>query len=415
MSSDARRRALPMPAPIRAECAPGTPAPARPRICFVGLENLPVFSRAYNSHGIGGEQVQHTLLARALARRGLDVSMVVADYGQAERETLDGVTLHRAHGLDEGIPVLRFVHPRITKLWAALRRADADVYYVSCASNQLGVVAAFARRHGRRVVFRIAHDRDCEPDNLLIPYRRDMKMYEYGLRRADVVLAQSVRQAAALKANYGLDSTLATMLVEAPQRILAFEERDVDVLWVNNLRPFKRPELALALARRLPQLAFHMIGGPQAGHEALYADIAEQASQVPNLHFHGRVPYHDVNAFYERARVFVNTSEVEGFPNSYAQAWRRGAPVVAFFDPDAVIARRGLGQAVESLDEMAAAVLSLARTPGAWVPASARSLDHMMEHHGEDLVLTPYLQALAPALAEATTAPVASCERELAP
>ena len=60
------------------------------KVSFVGLDNLPVISRAHNRHGIGGEQVQHTLLARALARRGFEVSMVVADYGQPDGVEIDG-------------------------------------------------------------------------------------------------------------------------------------------------------------------------------------------------------------------------------------------------------------------------------------------------------------------------------------
>lgn len=386
------------------------PPPARgARICFVGLECLPVLSAAHRQHGIGGEQVQHTLLARALARRGHTVSMVVADYGQGAVETIDGITLHRAHGLNEGLPVLRFVHPRITKLWAALQRADAEVYYVSCASNQLGVVARFAQLHRRRLVFRIAHDSDCNPATLLIPNWRDKKLYEWGLRRADVVLAQSAQQARALKQHYGLDSLLAAMLVDAPPQVLPLARRDVDVLWVNNLRPFKRPELALALARRLAPWQLHMIGGPQAGHEALFDEIARQARGVPNLHFHGQVPYQEVNAFYERARVFVNTSDQEGFPNSYLQAWRRGTPVVAFFDPDGVIAARGLGRAVDDLDAMSQAVIQLLSEPETWAEASARSLHHMLAQHGDEQVLAPYLQALRagpphrPAAVAATT------------
>src|SRR5262245_27629040 len=51
--------------------------------CFVGLDNLPVLEPEYRAHSLGGESVQQTLLARALARRGHEVSMVVGDYGQA--------------------------------------------------------------------------------------------------------------------------------------------------------------------------------------------------------------------------------------------------------------------------------------------------------------------------------------------
>ena len=45
---------------------------------------------------------------------------------------------------------------------------------------------AFARLHGRRVVFRIASDADCEPDRLLIEHARDRWLYAWGLERADV-------------------------------------------------------------------------------------------------------------------------------------------------------------------------------------------------------------------------------------
>jgi glycosyltransferase involved in cell wall biosynthesis len=364
------------------------------RVCFVGLENLPVLSRAYSRHGVGGEQVQHTLLARALARRGHDVSMVVGDYGQADAARVDGITLHKAHRLRGGVPVLRFFHPRLTGLWSALRRADADVYYLSCAGQQIAIAAAFARLHRRRLVFRIAHDRDCEPDALLVPHRHDRWMYGWGLRRADVVLAQSQQQAMRLKANYGLDSQLAAMLVDPPGQVPSFEAREVDVLWVNNLRPFKRPDRLLTLARALPHLRFEMIGGTQSGHEAMYAQIQAEVQTLPNLRFLGPVPYHEVNGHYERARVFVNTSDSEGFPNSYLQAWRRGTPSVAFFDPDAVIARHGLGAAVPDDDAMAAEVARLATQREPWAAAHRRCLDFMDGHYGDDRVLPPYLEAL---------------------
>lgn len=365
------------------------------KICFVGLENLPVMSRRYNHHGIGGEQVQHSLLARSLAKRGFDVSMVVADYGQAEVEKIDGVTLYRAHGLTEGLPVLRFIHPRLTRLWAALKRANAGVYYVSCAGPQLGIVALFAKIHQKRVVFRIAHDADCDPKKLIIRLWRDKKIYEYGLRRADAVLAQSAQQADAMKRNYGVDCTITSMLVEPPERSIPFGQRDVDVLWVNNLRPFKRPQLALDLARRLPHLRFHMIGGPQGGFEALYGEMQAQARTIPNLTFHGQVPYHDVNGYYERARVFINTSESEGFPNSYLQAWRRGTPTVAYFDPDHLIARVGLGAAVGTLDEMATRVEQLVTSAETWLPVSTRCQEFMDERYGEATVLAPYIEAFS--------------------
>lgn len=363
-------------------------------ICLVGLDNIPVLAPEYNQHGVGGEPVQQTLIARALARKGHAVSMVVGDFGQRDGATWDGVVTHKAYRAAAGLPVLRFFHPRFTGLWSALRRADADVYYTSCAGMQVGILALFARIHGRRVIYRVASDSDCEPDQLLIRYRRDRKLYEYGLRRADAVLAQSEKQRAALRKNYRRESIVAGMLVDGPTAIRPFDARDIPVLWVSNIRSLKRPDLLLELAARAPSVSMHMAGGPMAGSEALYDEIRTQATALGNVVFHGPVPYHDVSGLFDRARVFVNTSDVEGFPNSYLQAWIRGIPVVAIFDPDSIIAREGLGRCVRNVDEMHAAVLHYLNNPDEWQQASQRCLDFMRTRFGEDTILAPYLDAM---------------------
>jgi glycosyltransferase involved in cell wall biosynthesis len=57
--------------------------------------------------------------------------------------------------------------------------------------------------------------------------------------------------------------------------------------------------------------------------------------------------------------LFLNTSEIEGFPNTFLQAWVRSVPVVAFFDPDSLIRNRQLGCSVTSVEEMASAIQTL--------------------------------------------------------
>jgi glycosyltransferase involved in cell wall biosynthesis len=365
-----------------------------PRICFVGLENLPVLAPEFERYGIGGEQVQQSLLAKAFVRRGFPVSMVVGDYGQQDGATWSGVQVYKAYRAREGIPVVRFVHPRWTKLWGALGRAAADVYYVSCAGAQVGQVAMWAARNGRRMIFRVASDADCEPDRLLISFWRDRKLYEYGLHRAVSILAQSIRQQALMRSNYGLDSSVAYMLVDAPERELSFAERDISLLWVSNIQQLKRPEMFLELARRLNSCAASMVGGMQPRANDLYQQIRARAARVGTPTFHGALPYRATNRVFERSRVFINTSEIEGFPNTFLQAWIRGVPVVSFFDPDDVIQREGLGHAVASLDEMAHAAHRLTSDSQAWLETSVRCKAYMARCYGEDEILAPYISAV---------------------
>jgi len=359
------------------------------KICLVGLQNLSVLAPEYQDRTVGGEPVQQTLLARALARRGDDVSMIVADLGQADGMRYEGIRTFKAYRPDAGVPVLRFIHPRSTGLWRALRRADADLYYTSCAGMEVGLLALFCRHFGKRFVFRSASDSDCDRSRLLVRYARDRWLYAYGLRRADAILVQSDSQARSLSRSYGLAGRVAGMLVEPP---LTAPTHDLDVLWVGNIRRVKRPDRVLWLAARLPHVAFHMVGGALPGEEALHAHVRNAAAACGNVTFHGRLSYADAGNLYGRARLLLNTSDVEGFPNSYLQAWVRGVPVVTLIDPDGVIGREGLGIAAQGPDRFAGAIASLLGSHGAWQAASDRCRRFMAREFGEDSVMPTYLQ-----------------------
>jgi glycosyltransferase involved in cell wall biosynthesis len=263
---------------------------------------------------------------------------------------------------------------------------------------ELGLAAMFCRLHGRRLVFRVASDSDCDPSRLLVPYARDKWLYEYGLRRSDAIVVQSALQQELLRRHYGLEASLAQMLVEQPAG--EAPERDIDVLWVANLRQVKRPDRLLVVARALPQYRFHMAGGPFPGERALYDRIAAEAASIPNLSFHGAVPYRDVSRLFDRARLFVNTSELEGFPNTFVQSWVRGIPVAATFDPDGVLAAQGLGASVPDEQALIPAIDALLSDTARYQAAQTAVRRHFEQRHSEQQVLQPYLRALQPQRAE---------------
>lgn len=372
----------------------GAPRPAR-SICFVGINNLPALAPEFAHLGTGGAELQQTLLAKALARRGVDVSMVVADLGQPEGATWHGVRTLRAYAPQAGLPVLRFFHPRWSGLAAAVNRSGAWLRYCSTAGLAVGqTVMATSRRTGR-VVFRVASNSDCQPDKLLIPNWRGKVLYRHGLLRADLVLAQSEAQQRLLVENYQRTSVVVPSLVELADRSLPLPARDIDALWVGNLRHVKRPDLALDLAETAPELQLHIIGGTQPGEEAFHAQCQARAAGIANAHFHGLQPLATVNERMAHARLHVNTSDVEGFPNTYLQAWARGTPVVAFFDPDGVVARERLGLIVRTLPEMRDAIAQLRQDATLWQELSDNARRYVEQRHGEPAV-DRYVTAMEP-------------------
>jgi glycosyltransferase involved in cell wall biosynthesis len=363
-------------------------------ICFVNSDNYPVLNPEYGSRYIGGESVQQTLLAREFARQGWRVSMVCEDFGQPDGEVIDGIRIWKTFRTTEGIHVIRYVYPRLYRIWKALGKADADIYYQSCAGAMTGFVAKFCRQRNRRMVFRLAHDTDCIPGQQLIRFARDRKIYEWGMRRADWISAQSDVQQDLLAKNYRLESTITNMAVEIPD-LSKNVEKDIDVLWVNNLRDFKRPDVLCEIAARMPDVNFVMIGGQVAGHESLHAGVEAAAKKLPNLSYIGAVPYHEVNEYFLRAKVFLNTSDSEGFPNSFLQAWVREVPVISFFDPDSIIGTREFGVSPDSQDQARAAIRRLLGSEEVRKTIGTRAREYVAGKHSPAAVVREYISWIA--------------------
>jgi len=214
----------------------------------------------------------------------------------------------------------------------------------------------------------------------LINLWRDRKLYEYGLRRADIIAAQSDYQKGLLKNHYGLQSVFINMAVELPE-VENTCERDIDILWVNNIRDCKRPFMALQLAEMLPNHRLVMIGGAARGFETLFKKIEEYAKRLSNIEFMGAIPYHNVNQYFSRAKLFLNTSDIEGFPNSFLQAWIRDVPVVSFFDPDDLIATRQLGTVPKDLEVMASDLKRLLMDDKTRQTMAAKAQEYVLENY----------------------------------
>ncbi len=367
----------------------------KPHVCFVAPTTWPVLARDADIRVVGGAEVQQSMIAPALARRGYRVSMVCIDYGQPDQAVVDGVTVYKIHKPDEGIPVLRFLHPRLTSLWSALKRIDADIYYQRTAAIATAVVAKFCAMHGKHSIYAGASDVDFVPGEEDIRFARDRKIFGWGVRHVDQVIVQNDVQMRTLRDHYGRTGIHIPSCFTPPPG--AHADRNGYVLWAATIRPSKRPEIVLELARRLPQYRFVMIGGPDPGRRAAeyMRSVAEAAARLPNVEFKGFVPFAAADRYFDGARLFVNTSLYEGFPNTFLQSWSRGVPSVGFVDTGSRHGGRPVYEIVKDVDDASWKIERLMRDDLLWREASQRVIGHFAERHSVDAIIDMYERVLA--------------------
>jgi len=313
------------------------------RVCFVERHAASLFTSHNDRSEIGGAEIQQYLLAREFLNRGLSVSFILKSNSTINGSEIDGVKLIESYGSTEGVRFVRAVYPRLPKLWRALVEADADLYYLRGARDIASVVAHFCQLNRRKFFHAIAHDDDC---SWVALRRQGLRrfVYVHGLRRATNVLAQTSVQQRLLLENFGVRAELVRNIMPVPDIALSASGGGLRrVLWVGTIAPTKRPELLLAIAGRFPNIQFDMIAPWKRRNSRYCEEILRRTKEVPNVRHIPFVPFSEIGAYYSNADAVLVTSAAEGFPNVLLQAWSYGKPVISTYDPDGVIAQRGLG------------------------------------------------------------------------
>jgi glycosyltransferase involved in cell wall biosynthesis len=373
-------------------CAPGR----RLNVCIVAHFAYPTLAGGSGGH-IGGVERQTSMMARWFAAHGHRVSMVTWDEGQADGVEIDGVRVFKVCRPEQGVRGLRFLHPRWTSLNGALRRADAEVYYHNCGEYFTGQIALWCRLHGRKFVYSAASDADCDARLPLLPKLRERILYRFGIGRADQIIVQTQTQHRMLREGFGREATVIPMpCAGPPEGMVADRERPAAgsrrVLWVGRICEVKRPDRFCDLAEALPELQFDLVG-PADG--SVYASrIMARASRIPNITVHGPLPGERVANLYRRAACLCSTSVVEGFPNTFLEAWSHGLPVVTTFDPDRVVGERKLGTVAADVPGLARAIRELLGSADGWRAASANGRRYYLENHAVERVMPLFEQAL---------------------
>jgi len=301
------------------------------------------------------------LIGRELIKNEFDVSFVTFDYDNSAPEEMGGFKLFKTVPRGYRFYDAKSLFYGLRNIWSALKKADADIYIQRCGSSLTGLVAFFCVVERKKFVYHLANDNDVDISFFFKKGILEALLYSFGLLSANAVISQSEYQSNLIKHNFKKKSVLIKNSYILEDTITTKQIPPV-VLWVGAIKPeWKQPELFIKLASELPNVNFQMIGGP-SGNVEFYNNLKKIAENLPNMHFKGFVPFSDINNYFNRASVFVNTSTVEGFPNTFLQSWAHYIPVVSLnVDPDEIICDFELGFHSKSFEKLVLDVANLVK------------------------------------------------------
>jgi len=320
---------------------------------FLAPKATRLFLPGADADVFGGAEVQLFLLSRALAQRDMAVSCLLRCPKDLAVESLpltaDGVNLIWCAPCPHirSIPGIRLVDAwRVT--WRDLDRSaecfpnHSRIIIQRCGGILTVQAGWYCRVRSVPFVFQLASTKD---SNGTVERQLGSiygAMYRAAIRRANLLVAQTIDQQKQIRRRFGRDADLIRSIQTIPAQT---ENPRRGILWVGRSDRIKRPDLALDLAAALPDVPFILVC-PRAENTSpeVYDQLRRRAAELTNIKWIEGLSFDDADRLYPKVEILVNTSEQEGYPNTFIQATRVATPVVSFrVDPDGLLHAYGAG------------------------------------------------------------------------
>ena len=336
---------------------------------------------------IGGAEKQQWLLAKALRKSGWDVTVGVR-YGLEEKNT---VTVDGVHFVGMGTGQF---------LWDCHRFLSSerpDWWYWRAADLWLGPAAKIARLLRVRMIFAAAFDTDVTPHCALFRRPRCWPLYAWGLAITDKIFVQHGIQLSQLKQKWQPKAYVVPSLVEGLLAAPSHKDHKAYVAWSGTLRRPKRADLLIKLAQKLTDIKFVVCGGVshfQSSH-VYGSQMVEALQTLPNVEFLGQVAPEKSQQVIAEASVLLCTSDGEGFPNTFLEAWKNGTAVVSLtIDPDKIIEQKGLGTVSGNIQSAQKDIQDLMTSEVRRKEIAMRAQAYVMEYHSPEAVINIFERSL---------------------
>ena len=375
------------------------------KICLVVPHAFPLFD-ATSTSVFGGSEVRAWTFGTALANLpDYRISFLVSEPGP-ERRAVYGKTEVYTYA---STPPKSSMVKRMTRailgfrpmnpLQEHLYRLQADIYCGFGASDFTAALGDCCKALGGRFVLFCGSDSDFWPIHLQHSAIRNA----YGvsgegawkaMSNADLVITQTRHQSGLLLQRFGKSGSRIANAIDLKNKRPGPGDPTMAsyVLWIGKADNTKRPGLVLELARSMADLPFVMVMNRSV--PKVWESVVQQLPA--NVRLLEKIPFSESDKLFEGALVLLNTSEFEGFPNTFLQAGKYGVPVLSLsVDPDEFITQTGCGLVCQNDTTLLQRSLRRLREDRAlWQECSKAMTRYVVENHE----LTACVQELDAAL-----------------
>lgn len=340
----------------------------------------------------GGAELQAHLIAKGIRQLERDtifctVSRLERDKEEIEENALRNISMHK--GRNPIRTILRFKN--------ILAQTAPDVVYIRTLYS-LWWISWTCRRLDVPVCYHVSSLYDCQKRlwehitkfYMSIEWFKGLKatlFHDFQVSHipySDAIICQTNEQKNILKKGR-LKCPIFVVRNGHPLPIRASRKSEelFNVVWIG--KHWKNPSIFVELARKFqdePRIMFFMAGVFPEEKAYLYR---KEMNKLKNFVYLGRLTHDAVNDLLDRSHVLVNTSDYEGFPNTFIQSWMRGVPVVSLkVDADGLLRKERIGFHSQTEEQLEKDLRALAQDVQLYEKISENASVYAIREHNID-------------------------------
>jgi len=294
----------------------------------------------------GGSEMQAYLIAKGLSSyfRKIIFCTVFSKETYIESENNNFVHLSLRRG---------FLPLKILRFLFFMNKFRPDVFYVRCLYS-FWWLKLVSKLYKKPIIYHLSSDNHAQFARVnlkTLPSVAVKNFYIWATQFSNIVISQTKGQADLYKRTFNISpTTVYNAQLPGSDHIIKNYSK-ISVLWLG--KAFKNPERFTELATRM---------GSEKRFEFLLAGLftenqircfSEMQKNTTNFKYLGYLNRAEVYKELDNAHVLINTSDVEGFPNTFIEAWFRGVIVISDkINPDNILIDNGIGFLCKNIAEI---------------------------------------------------------------
>lgn len=313
------------------------------KVCFVIPRAYYLFNPEIRGaeDKVGGTQTQTYLLSKSLAKdKCFDVHFLVADFGQKDFEEREGVKIWKSFNFSNNIIKRTF------NLLKTLKKINAGTYIFQSADIGVAFALFFVKTFlKKKTIYMLASDVELSTE-LQKKYSgvSETISMKWVYKNADIITVQTQHQADVFlkEKKRRVDSIIKNIYF--PKTIKNQNLKKTDILWVGRLAKIKNPKHFLNLALSFPEENFVMIAPIVMDFVNYGEEVQKLAKEIKNLKLISYVLPKEIYKYYEKSKIYVMSSDLEGFSNTMAEAMMANCAILSYkVNPDNILTKYNCG------------------------------------------------------------------------